>query len=115
MSIMAQHGIPLERLTDYQEAVQERLPKLPGETRSQNETKEVVGVERQAFSKILIRGTKLLQPFIDRGEISGADIHKLHATHGVPVDMVREACIKSGVLFPESEYRSAQQVHAQQS
>jgi alanyl-tRNA synthetase len=115
MSIMAQHDISLERLTYYQEAVQERLPKISGSIISENDTKEILAVERQAFSKILVRGTKLLKPFIDRGEISGADIHKLHATHGVPADLVREVCIRSGVLFPENEYLNAQRDHAERS
>lgn len=115
MSIIAQHDISQERLTDFQEAVQDRLPEIPGAIRTQKETKEILGAEQQAFSKVLIRGTKLLKPFIDRGEISGSDIHKLHATHGIPVDMVREACIRSGVLFPEDEYLSAQREHAQRS
>jgi alanyl-tRNA synthetase len=115
MSIMAQHDIPQQRLTDYQEAVQERLPEIPGAVRNQSETKEILEAERQAFSKVLVRGTKLLKPFIDRGEIRGADVHNLHATHGVPADLVREACIKSGVLFPENEYLNAQRDHAQRS
>jgi len=115
MSIMAQHGIPQERIGDYQEGVQERLPKIPGAIKNQIETKEILRTERQAFSKVLVRGTKLLEPLINRGEITGSDIHKLHATHGVPVDMVREACIKSGVTFPEEEYLNAQRDHSQRS
>ena len=115
MSIIAQHDISHERITDYQEAVQARLPKIPGATTDQNETKEIVGVEGGAFSKVLIRGTKLLKPLIDRGEINGADVHKLHATHGIPVDMVREACIRSSVIFPENEYQNAQREHAKRS
>ena len=115
MSIMAQHDIAQPRLIDYQEAVQECLPKIPDAIRSQSETKEIVSYEQQAFSKVLIRGAKLLKPFIDRGEISGSDVHNLHATHGIPTDMVREACIRSGVIFPESEYLNAQREHAQRS
>ena len=115
MGIMAQHEISQVRLTEYQEAVQERLPKLSGAIRNQSETKEILGVEQQAFSKVLVRGSKLLKPLIDRGQISGADVHKLHATHGIPADLVREACIRSGIIFPEDEYLTAQRDHAQSS
>lgn len=115
MSVMSQHDISQERLTDYQEAVQERLPKIPGSIRSQNETKEILKVEQQAFSKVLVRGAKLLKPFIDRGEISGTDVQNLHATHGVPADLVREVCIRSGVAFPESDYLNAQREHSLRS
>lgn len=115
MSIMAQYDIPQERITDYQEVVQDRLPEIPGGITNQNETKEILKAEQQAFSKILTRSTKLLKPFIDRGEISGGDIHKLHSTHGIPADLVREVCIKSGIIFPEDEYLIAQREHAQRS
>lgn len=115
MSIMAQYDIAQERLTNYQEAVQECLPKIPDAIRNQNETKEILEVEQQAFSKVLIRSAKLLKPFINKGEIDGADVHKLHATHGIPADLVREACIRSGIIFPEDEYLSAQREHARQS
>jgi alanyl-tRNA synthetase len=115
MSIMAQHDISQERLTDYQEAIQMRLPKILGAVTSRNETKEILELERQAFSKVLVRSTKLLKPLIDRGDVSGADVHTLHATHGIPVDLVREACVKSGVIFPESEYQTAQREHAARS
>ncbi len=115
MSIMAQHDITQEKLTDYQEAAQEHLPKIPGATSSQKETREILRIEQQAFSKVLTRGTKLLKPFIDRGEITGADVHTLHATHGIPADLVREACIRGGVIFPEDEYINAQREHALRS
>lgn len=115
MSIMAQHDIAQERLVDYQQSVQERLPEIPGASRTQSETKEIMKIEQQAFSKVLVKSDKLLKPFINRGEISGADIHNLHATHGVPADLVREICIRSGVVFPERDYLNAQNEHAKRS
>lgn len=115
MSIMAQHDVSQERLIDYQEAIQDRLPRIPGAIRNQSETKDILGVEQQAFSKVLSRGSKLLKPFIDRGEIAGTDVQNLHATHGIPADFVREVCIRSGIIFPEADYLNAQREHAQRS
>jgi len=115
MSVMAQYGISQERLVDYQEAVQDRLPEIAGASKTQSETTEILKTEMQSFSKILVRSDKLLKPFIERGAISGADVHNLHATHGVPADLVREVCIRSGVVFPESDYLNAQREHSLRS
>lgn len=115
MSVMSQDGIDLSKLKNYQSAVQECLPTVPDTTVSSEETASIFTHEQTAFSKILARSEKLLHPYIAAGEISGATVQSLHATHGIPVDFVREVCRTNNIVFPEAEYETARKKHASTS
>ena len=115
MGVMVQEGIDLSRIKDYQSAVQAQLPSIPGAVVSRQDSAAIFSTEEAAFAKVLARSEKLLAPYLERGKISGEAVHTLHATHGVPVDLVREACHRNGLAFPEAEYKAVIPNHTRES
>lgn len=115
MGVMVQEGIDLSRIKDYQSAVQAQLPTIPGAVISRQDSAAIFSTEEAAFAKVLARSEKLLVPYLKQGEISGEAVHTMHATHGVPVDLVREACRKNGLAFPEAEYKAVILNHTRES
>lgn len=115
MSVMAQEGVDLSQLSEYQSIIQAQLPPIPGAITDTTETAKIFSEEKEAFSKVLMRSEKLLAPHLRAGSISGATVHALHSTHGIPVDLIREVCRKNNLDFPEEEYTEAKRRHALRS
>lgn len=115
MAVMAQEGVDLSRLQEYQTAVQSRLPKIPGAIIGTKESREIFDAEKTTFDKILTRSDKLLTPYIKQGSITGKAVHTMHATYGIPVDLVREICRKNNITFPENDYEESRLSHSRKS
>jgi len=115
MAIMTLNGVDLSHLNEYQSAIQNQLPDIPESTVSRQESASIFRDEESAFAKVLARSEKLLAPHLKAGRITGETIHNMHATHGVPVDLVREVLRSANIEFPKDEYEKAKQSHTRRS
>ena len=66
--------------------------------------------EQDAFKKIYDKGMKRLDD-MDPHALSGTDAFQLFATHGLPVDVVRDWVRGHGAAFDEDEFEAAREAH----
>ncbi len=115
MTTLVQTGIEQGRLLEYRDAICEQMDEVPGTVRTHNEVSTIFAKERDAFAKILQRSERLLAPIVARGETTGNELYKLHETHGIPVDILRETCNSNNIQFPEETFAAARSKHAEES
>jgi alanyl-tRNA synthetase len=60
-----------------------------------------VRAEEEGFGRTLAQGTRLLDDLLAAGELSGADVFRLHDTYGFPIELTREIAAERGVPFAD--------------
>ena len=82
---------------------------------------KVIHLEEEHFLKTLAQGEAILDELIARAKakgsqvLSGADVFKLHATYGYPVDLTAEVASDAGLAIDRTGYEEAMKCHREEA
>jgi alanyl-tRNA synthetase len=82
---------------------------------------KVIRLEEEHFLKTLAQGESILDELIAKAKaegaqvLSGADVFKLHATYGYPIDLTAEVASDAGLKIDRSGYEEAMKCHREEA
>jgi len=82
---------------------------------------KVIRLEEEHFLKTLDQGESILDELIAKAKaegvqvLSGADVFKLHATYGYPIDLTAEVASDAGLKIDRSGYEEAMKCHREEA
>ncbi|EEY17595.1 alanyl-tRNA synthetase [Verticillium alfalfae VaMs.102] len=95
--------------------IDEMGQQFPELVKKQNDIKEILDEEEEAFAKTLDRGEAQFQKFAGAAEkkglkkLSGAEVWKLYDTYGFPVDLTQLMAEERGLQIDDEEVKAAQE------
>ncbi|RNJ52940.1 hypothetical protein D7B24_002637 [Verticillium nonalfalfae] len=95
--------------------IDEMGQQFPELVKKQDDIKEILDEEEEAFAKTLDRGEAQFQKFAGAAEkkglkkLSGAEVWKLYDTYGFPVDLTQLMAEERGLQIDDEEVKAAQE------